>query len=95
MTLNGKPTPNKLSEIEWSNEPVIGYTLKNGTYEAIQQPRGFIYTAAFILCSECRTAISGHGGPGHDSICLNCYDTHKLKLFTEGILIEDRTTRKS
>lgn len=84
--------------IEWSQVPVIGYYLEeNDTYRAIQQPSGgqWIYTQAFIICSECHTAISGHGGPGHNSICLDCYNNHKIKLFSEGILIEDRTTQRS
>ena len=92
MTSNGKLTPNKHTVIDWDNVPIIGYNIReNGIYEAIQQPDRLIYTHSFILCSECRNAISGHGGPSYTAICLNCYGTHNLKLFAEGKLIEDYT----
>ena len=57
-------------------EPV-GYTL-----EPIYAPRkGYIATAAFILCSSCRSAISSHGGPRYNALCLRCVD--KLDVFNK------------
>lgn len=43
----------------------------------IIQPRGYIYTCAFILCSECKTPISGYGGPAYGSLCVPCHDKEK------------------
>ena len=55
----------------------IGYTL-----EPIYAPRkGMIATAAFILCSSCRGAISSMGGPRYNAVCLKCLD--KLDVFNK------------
>ena len=55
----------------------IGYTL-----EPIYSPRrGYVATAAFILCSSCRGAISSHGGPRYNALCLKCVD--KLAVFNK------------
>jgi hypothetical protein len=54
--------------------PVIGYD-KLG--QPIRQPRGLIYTQAFILCCQCNAPISGHGGPRYGSVCLSCHDKTK------------------
>jgi hypothetical protein len=51
--------------------PVIGY-YENG--KQIIQPKGFIYTQAFILCSKCNAAISDHGGPALGAVCVPCHD---------------------
>jgi hypothetical protein len=54
------------AEVE-DREP-IGYTL-----EPIYSVRkGFVATAAFILCNSCGGAISSHSGPKYNAICLNC-----------------------
>ena len=54
---------------------ILGYTLReDGVWEAIIQPRGYIYTCAFILCTSCRKPISGYGGPRYNSYCLECFD---------------------
>jgi hypothetical protein len=46
----------------------IGYTL-----EPIYATRkGFVATAAFILCSSCNSAISSNGGPRYNAVCLKC-----------------------
>jgi hypothetical protein len=53
----------------------IGYTL-----EPIYDVRkGHIATAAFVLCSSCRSAISSMGGPKYNAVCLTCLD--KLDVF--------------
>ncbi len=53
----------------------IGYKL-----EPIYDVRkGHIATAAFILCSSCRGAISSMGGPKYNALCLKCLD--KLDVF--------------
>lgn len=56
---------------------VIGYTL-----EPIHETApGMIVTQAFILCSSCKSAISGHGGPRYNALCLRCVD--KLDVFNK------------
>ena len=55
----------------------IGYTLEP-IYET---RRGMIATAAFILCSSCRGAISSMGGPKYNALCLRCID--KLDIFNK------------
>lgn len=55
---------------------ILGYRRdERGSLTPIRQPKGYIYTAAFIHCSECGTIISGMGGPKFNAICLNCYET--------------------
>ena len=57
--------------------PPIGYTL-----EPIYELRkGYVATAAFVLCSSCRSAISSHGGPKYNALCLTCLD--KLDVFNK------------
>jgi hypothetical protein len=51
--------------------PVLGY-YANG--KQIIQPRGYIYTAAFIMCCKCNAPISGHGGPAFGAVCVPCHD---------------------
>ncbi len=80
MTLNGK-----LTQMH-NDDTIIGYTRTGkDTYEPIYEPkRGFVYTQAFIICHECNTAISGCGGPRHNSLCLKCFDNYKLERFIDG-----------
>ena len=54
--------------------PILGYTFHDGYWKSIVQPKGFIYTQAFILCTGCGETISSHGGPRFNSYCLGCYD---------------------
>lgn len=68
------PTP--LPDPEDLGEP-IGYRLEP-IYAA---RRGYVTTAAFILCSSCGSAISSSGGPGYNSLCLKCLD--KLDVFNK------------
>lgn len=56
------------------NNPVLGYDENNNP---IIQPRGYIYTQAFILCRECNNPISSVGGPMYNSICIQCYNPEK------------------
>ena len=49
---------------------VIGYTLEP-IYEIGE---GMIATQAFVICSSCKTAISGQGGPKYNAICLKCVE---------------------
>lgn len=54
---------------------LIGYTEREeGFYPMYEAQRGFITTAAFILCKYCRGAIAAHGGPRYDAVCITCYD---------------------
>lgn len=64
----------------------LGYNvLEDGSTEPILPiKRGQIATAAFIICSHCRAAISSMGGPSHNALCPACYDLHKLNNFIQG-----------
>lgn len=58
-----------------TDEPILGYD-KNG--QPIEKTkRGFVYTAACILCVECRKIIRGMGGPMYGSICKECHDKNR------------------
>jgi hypothetical protein len=59
-------------------ETILGYAqLPDGSWEPIlPAKRGYIYTQAFILCGQCRTAIRPQGGPNHKALCLTCYEQH-------------------
>ncbi len=63
---------------------VIGYTEReDGVWETIEEPKpGYIVTMAFILCRECKGAISSVGGPRYNSVCLKCYE--KIKSSVRG-----------
>ena len=50
--------------------PVIGYTLE----PIYQTPQGQIVTHAFVLCASCGSAISSHGGPRYNAVCLKCIE---------------------
>lgn len=47
---------------------------EEGFYPMYEAERGFITTAAFILCRYCRGAIASMGGPKYDAVCLTCYE---------------------
>ena len=54
---------------------LIGYTEREGEFHPLYEtPRGYIMTAAFILCKHCRSAIASMGGPRYDAVCLTCYE---------------------
>jgi len=53
-----------------TDAPIIGY---DGDNKEIRQPKGMVYTQAFIICSQCNQPISSHGGPRYNSICMSCY----------------------
>ena len=70
-----------------AEDKVLGYyfDLSEDQWRPITPPRkGFITTQAFIICSECQTAISSVGGPRHGSICTSCWDNYRLFEFLEG-----------
>jgi hypothetical protein len=69
-----------------NDKTILGYELTNtDTYEPIYEPkRRYITTHAFITCFECGSAISFSGGPRHNSLCLKCFDIHKLESFING-----------
>lgn len=56
---------------------ILGY-YPNGTpiYEI---PRGYVTTAAFVICSEpdCNRPIRSNGGPIRDALCVSCYQIKK------------------
>ena len=52
---------------------VLGYTPKGDPiYEC--EP-GRIYTACFIICVKCSTAIRSMGGPMYGAQCPECFNT--------------------
>jgi hypothetical protein len=57
-------------------ETILGYSrLPDGSWEPILPAKpGYIYTQAFVLCGQCRTAIRPQGGPNHKALCLTCYE---------------------
>lgn len=59
-----------------SNMDILGYTRReDGVWETIEPAKhGYIYTQAFILCSQCNKAIRPQGGPRYNSYCLDCYE---------------------
>ncbi len=74
-----QPAENTALFVQVPEEPEdrepIGYRLE----PIYPTRRGYVATAAFILCSSCGGAISSSGGPGYNSLCLNCLD--KLDVF--------------
>jgi hypothetical protein len=58
-----------------------------------ESQRGYIVTQAFRMCRVCGSVISSTGGPGHRSVCLQCYPAVKVADFAEGHthVIPDRT----
>lgn len=58
------------------NNPILGYDKDD---KPIIQPKGYIYTQAFIMCRECNRPISPMGGPRYNSICVGCYMEHHSK----------------
>ena len=69
-TVNGQLTTNVTLQVY---DPLPSSGTNDGT--AIYPPiRGYIYTQAFIHCCECGKAISHVGGPGLNSLCIDCYN---------------------
>lgn len=50
--------------------PILGYDVDD---KEIIQPKGWVYTMAFIFCSDCKGTISSIGGPRFGSRCVPCY----------------------
>ena len=61
---------------EMNQDQILGYAEKpDGSWEPIlPAQRGYIYTQAFILCRECRSAIRPQGGPNRNALCPTCYE---------------------
>lgn len=68
-------------------DTIIGYRRTGkDTWDPIYPlKRGMIATAAIMSCSDCRTTISSSGGPGHNCLCPQCYETKKIVDFSNGI----------
>jgi len=61
-----------------TDEKLIGYVEQEEGFEPLYEiPRGYIATAAFILCKHCRGAIASMGGPRYNAVCLTCYEDSK------------------
>lgn len=67
------------------NQPAWDYNTRTYIFRPITEtPRGMITTMAFLMCSECGSAIKSSGGPGHNSYCPECYEQLKLLDFSQG-----------
>lgn len=54
---------------------ILGYwQAADESFKPIIQPSGYIYTRAFIFCDQCKSVISGSGGPQYNSFCVPCYN---------------------
>jgi hypothetical protein len=63
-----------------NEDPILGYDRDGNPIH--ETKRGCVYTAACILCQECRAFIRGMGGPRYGSICVKCHDkkaAHDIK----------------
>ena len=48
--------------------------LDSGNWRPIEQLRDdYFYSAAFIHCNACGTAISSMGGPRSYALCIECF----------------------
>jgi hypothetical protein len=58
------------------NTEIIGWErLDSGNWRPIEELKeGYIYSAAFICCSQCNRAISGMGGPRSYALCIECFN---------------------
>ena len=69
-----QPAENTTLFVEVPAEPEerepIGYRLE----PIYATRRGYVATAAFILCTSCGGAISSSGGPGYNSVCMKCIE---------------------
>jgi hypothetical protein len=55
------------------SEQVLGYERKGLDWEPIHEcKRGYVYTCAFVLCSQCRASIRSMGGPNANAWCIPC-----------------------
>lgn len=64
------------------SEQVLGYVKKKAgkdapiTWEPIHEcERGYVYTCAFILCSQCNAPIRSMGGPNYNAWCIKCKES--------------------
>jgi hypothetical protein len=58
------------------DEPILGYRI-NGE-PIYETKKDYVYTAACVICRQCKAVIRSMGGPQHGSICIPCYEA-KLK----------------
>ncbi len=58
------------------NTNIIGWErTQSGNWRPIEELKeGYIYSAAFIHCNECRAVISGMGGPRSYALCIDCFN---------------------
>ena len=64
-----------------TDEKIIGYDLVDNQCEPIYElKKGYVYTAALIICRRCSNMISGMGGPRFKPLCVNCEkETGRIK----------------
>lgn len=55
---------------------ILGWErLPSGNWRPIEELKeGYIYSAAFICCSECNQMIRGMGGARTYALCLSCFE---------------------
>lgn len=59
-----------------SDKDILGYSQNGDPIHECE--KGYIYTAAVIICCKCNAFIRGMGGPKFGSLCVPCYEA-KLK----------------
>ena len=58
------------------SEQVLGYVKTDDKWEPIHEcKRGYVYTCAFILCSQCDAPIRSMGGPNYNAWCIKCKES--------------------
>lgn len=57
------------------DEQILGYAkVGKDSWEPIHQcKRGYVYSAAVVVCQKCGKFIRGMGGPMH-ARCVECYN---------------------
>lgn len=60
---------------------ILGYRKIRNGYEPIEEcKKGYIYSAAFVSCSQCGAAIRGMGGPMSNAYCLACWEKEEVDV---------------
>lgn len=55
-------------------QKILGYAPEGDEWKPIYPTkRGWIYTQAFVMCSECMKPIRAQGGPIIGALCVECY----------------------
>lgn len=58
---------------------LLGYRSGDKKQPVFAQMPGALVTQAFIVCSQCRTAIWGQMGPHRDTWCIPCTEKEAIE----------------